>query len=276
MTEETKEELAVEEPENELSQEEPAGEVPKEPDPEPEDDFEAKRAKWQEKVDKRIAKLTAQKHQEAEARKKAEDRIKELENINKAYESQTKLQKEEPKRDDFDDEDEFFKALSQWNYKMGRAQEKHQEATERFQKMQEEPPPPKQQQTHPLQDAFDEGTAKYNDFKDVVMNNMTNPIFNTPAAQAVVDILADSENAHDVLYYLGKHEDEGSRLSRLSLPAIAREIGRIEARLIDKPKKTTKAPPPLKPVAGAEPATQDLDPDKDPIAWIKARNEGKI
>jgi hypothetical protein len=80
--------------------------------------------------------------------------------------------------------------------------------------------------------------------------------------QSMVDAAAESEEAPALLYYLGKNPEIADRLAGLSPLATAREIGRIEARLLaerDKAKapQVSKAPPPTPKIEGAgDPAVQ--------------------
>lgn len=278
------------EPTNALAEDQPEvppqeGDQPEPPEAEPvkkktesEDEFDAKRKAWQEKVDRRIARITAEKYQLKEQLERERAGKRELESLIAANEAKAKLNQEEPRRDSFDDDEAYLKALTQWNYKIGRAEERHQEAAAKYEKVKEVKPPEPAQTEHPLKEAFEEGKTKYNDFERVVLGNQTNPIFtNGDLASYTIDLLADSEVAHEVLYHLGKSHDESARLARLSPPAFAREIGKIEERLQHRPsKQTTKAPPPLKPVSGKDPVKTEVDPDKDPATWIRMRNEGKI
>lgn len=266
----------VEQPETE-GEGEPETAEPEKKKTESEDEFEAKRKSWQEKVDRRIARITAEKYQLKEQLERERAGKKELEELIAANDTKAKLSKDEPRRDDFEDDEKYLKALTQWNYKIGRAEERHQEATEKYEKVKEVQAKPAPTE-HPLKEAFDEGKKKYQDFESTVLQNNSNPIFTDSAlANYTIDLLSDSDVAHEVLYHLGKHQDEAVRLSRLSPPAYAREIGKIEVRLQERPqKKTTTAPPPLKPVSGKEPVSSEIDPEKNPAEWIRLRNEGKI
>jgi hypothetical protein len=61
-----------------------------------------------------------------------------------------------------------------------------------------------------------------------------------------------SDVGPDIAYYLGSNPREADRISRMSPYLQAKEIGKIEAKLADSPipvKKTSSAPPPIKPVS---------------------------
>lgn len=85
--------------------------------------------------------------------------------------------------------------------------------------------------------------------------------------QAMVDAAAESEEAAAVLYHLGKNPDVADRIARLSPLAAAREIGRVEARLIAerekaKPATVSKAPPPTPKIEGAGDPAVSKDPSE--------------
>jgi hypothetical protein len=98
--------------------------------------------------------------------------------------------------------------------------------------------------------------SKHTDYDDVV----TNP--NLVISEDVVNVLQMSEIGGEIAYHLGQNPDEAAHLSSLPPLAIAKEIGKIEARLVEPPKKrVSTAPDPLKPIVpGGE--VPHKDPDK--------------
>ena len=102
-----------------------------------------------------------------------------------------------------------------------------------------------------------------------------------PITQDMVDIIADTDDGPAVLYYLGKNPDITAQLANLSPTAVAREIGRIEAKLATKPEKSvSKAPPPPPKITGVDstvnvnPATPESDKHfKSAEEWARARNK---
>lgn len=85
---------------------------------------------------------------------------------------------------------------------------------------------------------------KYEDFQQVAYNPAL------PITTVMAQTIQASDIGPDLAYYLGANPKEADRISRLSPFLQAKEIGRIEAKLADNPpvKKTTNAPPPIKPV----------------------------
>ncbi len=114
-----------------------------------------------------------------------------------------------------------------------------------------------------------EARDKWADY-DAVTRNPT-----LPMTTEMVDLIAESELGPDVAYHLGKNPTEARRLAGMSGPALAREIGRLEARLTA-PKATPKIPAaPIKPVTGLS-AGGSKDPTgmsmAEYAAWRKSGN----
>jgi len=130
------------------------------------------------------------------------------------------------------------------------------------------------------QDREEAARDKYDDFEQVAYN----PSLRITTVMA--ETIQESDVGPDVAYYLGSNPKEADRISRLSPFLQAKEIGRIEAKLASEPapvKKTTSAPPPIKPVtarsAGA-PARDTTDPksvkDMSTSEWIEAERQRQI
>jgi hypothetical protein len=100
-----------------------------------------------------------------------------------------------------------------------------------------------------------------------------------PVADHVLDELRDSELGPQLAYHLDKNPDVAEKLNNMNPRQAAREIGRLEAKLlstvsaspdpeVDAPQKdpepvaptikTTKAPPPVKPVGQGRSTSVDL------------------
>jgi len=89
---------------------------------------------------------------------------------------------------------------------------------------------------------------KYDDFEQVVYNKAL------PITNVMAETIQASDVGPDVAYYLGSNPREAERISRLSPYLQAKEIGKIEVKLTDNPpvKRTTNAPPPIKPVTASQ------------------------
>jgi len=112
--------------------------------------------------------------------------------------------------------------------------------------------------------------AKYSDLDQVL-----NVPFATPAMQ---EVIVDSENGVDVAYFLAKNLDEARRIAALPPLAVARELGKLEARFAaaattEKPvvaARTTQAPPPPTPVGARGVSTVDESKMSD-AEWERHR-----
>jgi len=91
--------------------------------------------------------------------------------------------------------------------------------------------------------------------------------------------ILESDKAAELTYYLAKNPELADSLNEMPYGKVARELGKIEARL-ETPKvevKTTKAPPPINPVGSkakgtVDPYSKSLDPDD----WRSMREQGII
>ena len=87
-------------------------------------------------------------------------------------------------------------------------------------------------------------SEKYADFKQVAYGD------HVRITQVMADTIRASEVGPDVAYYLGSNPSEAAKIADLPPFLQAKEIGRLEAKLLSNPpvKKTTSAPPPIAPV----------------------------
>ena len=128
-------------------------------------------------------------------------------------------------------------------------------------------------------DKEDEARDKYDDFEQVAYN----PKLRITTVMA--ETIQASEVGPEVVYYLGSNPKEADRISHLPPFLQAKEIGRLEAKLVDSPpvRKTTPAPPPREPVA-ARGGTNRVVDTTDPRSvksmttseWIEADRARQI
>lgn len=128
-------------------------------------------------------------------------------------------------------------------------------------------------------DREEEARIKYADFEQVAYNP------NLPVTDAMAAVIRASEIGPELAYHLGSNPSEAQRISKLSPFLQAKEIGRIEAKLLESPpvKKTTSAPAPIKPVTarGSNPGIVDTtDPRSiqtmSTSEWIEAERRRQI
>lgn len=169
---------------------------------------------------------------------------------------------ETPKRDAFKSDEEYLEALVDFRADQKLADREQQ----------------KRQRT--IDSTFEEREEtireKYSDYDRLVRLNDDLKI--TPL---MGEAIKESEIGPEIAYHLGKNPKEAERIASLSPLAQAREIGKIEAKLVENPpvKKVTSAPDPIKTV-GSRSTTPNYDPT-DPRStkalsdsdWIKARNK---
>lgn len=108
---------------------------------------------------------------------------------------------------------------------------------------------------------------KWPDYEAVTRNP------NVPITQAMAELIKDSEYGPELAYHFGKAPAEAARYAAMSGVQLAREIGRLEAKLT-LPKPLPKQPPsPVQPVSGIA-AGGSKDPGamsmSEYAAWRKA------
>jgi hypothetical protein len=108
-------------------------------------------------------------------------------------------------------------------------------------------------------DLEEEARSKYDDFEQVAYNPKL------PVTNVMAETIQSSEIGPDLAYYLGSNPKEAERISRMTPLSQAKEIGKIEAKLVSAPpvKKTTSAPAPISPVtarSSGAPAYDTTDP----------------
>jgi hypothetical protein len=89
------------------------------------------------------------------------------------------------------------------------------------------------------------------------------------------EVITEMDNGPEVLYYLGKNPDIASQLSQLPPLSAARELGRIEAKILNKPsgEKVSKAPSPAPKITAAEPAISKSLDELEGHAYNEARRK---
>ena len=122
-------------------------------------------------------------------------------------------------------------------------------------------------------DKEEQARDKYDDFEQVAYNP------NLRITDVMAQTIQASDIGPDVAYYLGANPKEADRISRLSPFLQAKEIGVIEAKLVNNPpvKKTTSAPAPISPVSArttGSPSYDTTDPrstkNMSVSEWIEA------
>lgn len=233
-------------------------------------------------VQKRINKITREKYDaQRETDKLKRENAEMRENLRRLQFENAKavIEKEKPKSDDFENDEDYHVALGRWAARM----EVH-DSNKAAQGGNDEPAIEEKQGTDdPREKIINLGSETYPDFIQKVSA--------IPLPKEVFDAAVDSDHAHEIIYYLGLNPGIAQRLATLvqSPIRIAREIGRIESQFIEevsevteslpgddteqsevvenkpKPKKQpSNAPAPVKPVGAS--GTVAKDPNKMSLA----------
>lgn len=191
--------------------------------------------------------------------------LKEERRVHRRIEQQQREQQqakamEEPKRDEFRDDEAFVQARID-----------HLAEVKAAQKLAERE---RAQQQERMQETFlekaEKASERYPDFQSVV----SNPSLSINDGMA--EFIADSDLGPDVAYFLGKNPLKASQIAQMSPIKAARELTRIEAELASKPKATpSKAPEPITPVGSRGKASSSASPsDEDDIdTWMRKERD---
>jgi hypothetical protein len=181
--------------------------------------------------------------------------------------------KGEPNSDDFESATEFYRAHAKWA-----AQEEIKAAkeSERQEKLRTEAESKKTAFIGKV-DAFKKA---HDDFEDVIAD-----VDDIQMSPAISQAILESDNGPELMYELAKNSEEYARMCALSPFEAVRALGRFEARLtkpseekkITKPKTTTKAPPPPRPIstssANGKKSVYDEDISQSEYERIRADQE---
>ncbi len=181
-----------------------------------------------------------------------------------------------------DDFDAYLEDLSAWNRRQAVREFEAKQAETRKKAEEEKRKADEAEFVETVQKKFDRGREKYDDFDEVAESVQA-----TPAVMAAV---YDSDISDELAYYLGQHPEEADRLSAMtSYVAVAREIGKLEARLSQEQaqqkaeeekksrKKPTTAPDPATTLEGSDAAGNIVVDEKmSHEEYVRLRKAGKI
>lgn len=235
------------------------------------------------KLNVRFSEITKQREaarQEAERERQA--RI-ELENKLKDMEAKLKPAPQEPveadpkpKPEQFSDMFEYAEALSEWTADKRIKEEKAKEAAQRVEQE-------RQKTMETWSNRVNDFREKTPDFDDLVGSA------DVTVSNEVRDAIFESDVGPQILYHLAENPDVAKKLQGMSPISALRMIGKLEAKFEDAPPptpketavKTSKAPPPIKPIkAAANGPVTELDDNRQfhgsYQAWKAARLAGRI
>ena len=227
--------------------------------PEGQDTPPASELEEKSEAQKRRERRRAQEIRQQEAAKQAQEAATRLERIKAAANGV------EPKESDFSDIGEYWAAKGAWNYARQSAQFQVAEVAEQAEQAKAVAEAQRAAQQMARQADFQQDAAdartRYQDF-DAALQVAANPQF---VSRDLSEMVLESDQPADLAYYLGKNPQEAVRLSSLPPTLAARELGKLEARLVASPPKiASTAPPPINPVRAS--GTPVMDASKMSVA----------
>ena len=267
----------ADQPEVEAVQAEPTEVVEERSEPEIEIEQEEK-PKANPKLERRFSEITKQREEarkeaqrEREAREALEARLAVLE---RQPTPQAPKVDEEPQPSQFNDAFEYAKALAEYTADKRIGEMKRQEAEER--QAQE-----RQKVIETWASKVQAAKASMPDFDDIVASS------DVVVNDDIRDAILESDVGPQILYHLAENDDVAKRIAGLSPKQALREIGKLEARFEvketapeTKPIVRSKAPAPIQPLRGSNPADVPMSANGEWHgtfqAWKEARKAGKI
>lgn len=168
-----------------------------------------------------------------------------------------------PKQEQFESYDEYLRALTRHEIRTEMAQERQKLTGEL--------------EARELHGGFEKRVEavreKHADFDEVAFSN------DHQVSPTMRDAIMNTQDGAEIAYWLGQNHAESNRIARLSPNHQILELGRISARLAAPkaaplPKTASAAPPPIKPIRGAD-GTFEKDPARMTDAeWWRAQRRG--
>ena len=257
-------------PETEAPETEPQDEPTPDVAGESDDDSEA-RPKPKSGFQQRISEVVAERNKERERADRLERRIDEMLELvmqpRQAAEQPPPVAPPQspPMRENFEDDASYWQAANRYV-----AATASLEARAEMARITEAQQAAAREQSFRQREA--EFAAQQADYYDVAHRP------NVPFTGEIAALIKDSDIGPELAYHLAKNRDAVTKLANLPPVAMARELGRIEARIIaakEAPKTTARTPPPPPPPKlSANEDVVETDPDKMSIEqWLKWRNK---
>lgn len=267
----------ADQPEVEAVQTEPTEEVERS-EPEIEGKEQEEKPKGNPKLERRFSEITKQREEarkeaqtEREARQALEARLAVLE---KQPAPQAPKVDEEPQPSQFNDAFEYAKALAEFtaDQRIGEMRRQDAEAKEAIER---------QKVIETWATKVQAAKASMPDFDDIVASS------SVVVNDDIRDAILESDVGPQILYHLAENDDVAKRIAGLTPKQALREIGKLEARFEvketapePKPITRSKAPAPINPLRGSNPADVPMSANGEWHgtfqAWKEARKAGKI
>jgi len=140
-----------------------------------------------------------------------------------------------PKLDDFEDIEDYYEAHGEYLEKKSDLRFEKYKIEQKELREQETQQAQADESLNAITQKLEEGNKNHEDFNEVVTLEKVNS-YN----DVIVEVIRESDNPSELLYYLGKNETEASRISELSPMRAAVEIAKIELGFSGKPAQQTK------------------------------------
>ena len=267
----------ADQPEVEAVQAEPT-EVVERSEPEIEEKEQEEKPKANPKLERRFSEITKQREearkeaqQERQAREALEARLAALE---RQPAPQAPKVDEEPQPSQFNDAFEYAKALAEFtaDKRIGEMRRQDAEAKEAVER---------QKVIETWASKVQQAKASLPDFDDIVASS------SVVVNDDIRDAILESDVGPQILYHLAENDEIAEKIAGLNPKQALREIGKLEARFEAKETKSqaapnvrSKAPAPINPLRGSNPADVPMSANGEWHgtfqAWKEARKAGKI
>lgn len=214
----------------------------------PEEERKSEAAKRREREKAAKARIVAE-------RDEAQARLRELEERREKVLQAAKSQKE-PTEADYPDPFDLQTAKMLWGVEQKLVNRDASQVAEAAQAVKSQVEQLNQQEEDIIKQSWaaqvEEAKTRYADFEKVA--------FYAPITDEVAKMVAKSDVAADVVYYLGQNPAVAREISGMNREDAARFIGRLEATVAAQrptPRTETKAPDPISPVRGSAGAARD-------------------
>jgi hypothetical protein len=216
----------------------------------------------QEEVDKIVQKRLSKLERKLERQQiEQETRAK----VQQEQQVQAPVDIPKPKESDFEVYSDYLEALSDWKVDVKLRQREIEQATRAQRESQKSA---QEREAARQQELIEKGEEKYDDFEEVIKADRNE------YSRAAYLAMLESDISADLLYHLASNPEEGKRIASLPAFAQAKEIGKLEDKLLAKPaKKQSNAPEPIKPVTSGKASNDALSDDLPIDEWLKIRNK---
>lgn len=192
--------------------------------------------------------------------------LKEERKVHRRVEQQLREQAEakareiEPQRESYRDEDAYLQA-----------QIEHLAEKKAAEKLAQRERQTQQERTaEAFAEKAEKAQTKYPDFQAVVSNPSLT--INEPMAE----FITDSDSGAEIAYYLGKNPHRAADIAAMSPVKAARELARLEAELLAKPKpQPSSAPAPISPIKGESGGSKSVSEMTD-AEFAAHRRKGRV